>query len=159
MCLPRRQTFARGILTVLAVVIAIDVFSLGSAGVGWLVAALGAGGLVGGPLAAVLVRGRNAARYFGAGVAGWGLPMILLAFAHARYWPYLMFGVIGLADVFDDVGVYSALQKVIPPGLTVRAQGTRRGALLISTGLGSAVAPLLIRGLGVRGTLIAACCW
>ena len=149
------QTFARGVLTVLAVVIAIDVFSLGSAGVGWLVAALGAGGLVGGPLAAVLVRGRNAARYFGAGVAGWGLPMILLAFAHARYWPYLMFGVIGLADVFDNVGVYSALQKVIPPGLTVRAQGTRRGALLISTGLGSAVAPLLIRGLGVRGTLIA----
>jgi len=149
------QTFARGVLTVLAVVIAIDVFSLGSAGVGWLAAALGVGGLLGGPLAAVLVRGQKAARCFGAGVAGWGLPMILLAFVHARFWPYLMFGVIGLANAFDDAGVYSALHKVIPPGLTVRAQGTRRAALLISMGLGSAVAPLLIHGWGPRGTLIA----
>jgi NHLM bacteriocin system ABC transporter peptidase/ATP-binding protein len=149
------QTFARGILTVLAVVIAIEVFSLGSAGVGWLAAALGAGGLLGGPLAARAIRGRKAARWFAAGVAGWGLPMILLAFAHARYWPYLMFGIIGLANVFDDAGVNSALQKVIPPGLTVRAQGTRRGALLIAMGLGSAVAPLLVHGLGVRDTLIA----
>lgn len=50
-------------------------------------------------------------------------PMILLAFAHARYWPYLIFAAIGVANVFDDVGVYSALQQVIPSRLMGRALG------------------------------------
>ena len=149
------QTFARGVLNVLTVVIALDLFDLGSAGVGWLAAALGVGGLLGGPLAVVLVRGKRVARCFAGGVAGWGVPMILLAFAHARYWPYLMFGVIGVANVFDDVGVYSALQQVIPPRLMGRALGVRRGVLLLSMGLGSAVTPWLIDAWGARGTLIA----
>jgi MFS family permease len=81
--------------------------------------------------------------------------MILLGFAHGPYWPYLMFGVIGVANVFDDVGVYSSLQQVIPPRLMGRALGVRRGLLLLSMGLGSAVTPLLIDAWGARGTLIA----
>lgn len=81
--------------------------------------------------------------------------MILLAFAHARYWPYLVFRVMGLANVFDDAGVYSALRQVIPSRLTGRALGARRAVLLLSMGLGSAVAPLLIHAWGARGTLIA----
>ena len=149
------QTFARGVLNVLAVVIALDLFGLGSSGVGWLAAALGVGGLLGGPLAVILVRGRRVARCFAGGVAGWGVPMILLAFAHARYWPYLMFGVMGVANVFDDAGVYSALQQVIPSRVMGRALGVRRAVLLLSMGLGSAVAPLLIHAWGARGTLVA----
>ena len=44
------QTFGRGVLSVLTVVIALNLFSLGSAGVGWLTAVLGAGGLLAGRL-------------------------------------------------------------------------------------------------------------
>ena len=149
------QTFARGVINVLTVVIALQLFDLGSAAVGWLAAVLGVGGLLVGPLAILLVRGKRVARSFAAGVAGWGVPMILLAFAHAPYWPYLMFGVIGVANVFDDVGVYSSLQQVVPPRLMGRALGVRRGVLLLSMGLGSAVTPLLIDAWGARGTLIA----
>ena len=79
----------------------------------------------------------------------------LLGFARGPYWPYLMFGVIGVANLFDDVGVYSSLQQVIPPRLMGRALGVRRGLLLLSMGLGSAVTPLLIGAWGARGTLIA----
>jgi MFS family permease len=149
------QTFARGVLSVLTVTIALNLFALGSAGVGWLTAVLGAGGVLAGPVAAVLVRGQRVARCFAAGVAGWGVPMILLAFTHARYWPYLMFGLIGAANVFDDAGVYSALQQVIPSRLIGRALGMRRAVLLLSMGLGSIVAPLLIDAWGARGALIA----
>jgi MFS family permease len=149
------QTFARGVLNVLTVIIALDLFALGSASVGWLAAVLGLGGLIFGPLAVMLVRGQRVARSFAAGVAGWGVPMILLAFAHAPFWPYLMFGAIGVANVFDDVGVYSALQQVIPPRSMGRALGVRRGVLLLSMGLGSAVTPFLIDAWGARGTLIA----
>ena len=108
------QAFARGVLNVLLVVIALDLFSLGSAGVGWLGAVLGVGGVLGGPLAVMLVRGRRVARCFAGVVAGWGVPLILLAFAHAPYWPYLALGAVGIANVVDDVGVYSSLQQVIP---------------------------------------------
>src|SRR5215468_9489372 len=62
------QTFARGVLTVLTVVIALDLFDLGPAGVGLLGAALGAGGILGTPLAIALVRGKKVARCFAAGV-------------------------------------------------------------------------------------------
>jgi MFS family permease len=149
------QTFARGVLNVLVVVIALNLFGLGSAGVGWLPAVLGLGGVLAGPLAVMLVRGRRVARCFAAGAAGWGVPMILLALGHAPYWPYLMFGAIGVSNVFDDVGVYSALQQVIPPRSMGRALGVRRAVLLLSMGLGSAVTPLLIHAWGARGTLIA----
>jgi MFS family permease len=149
------QTFARGVLSVLTVSIALNLFGLGPAAVGWLTAAFGAGGVLAGPVAAMLVRGQKVARCFAAGVAGWGVPMILLAFAHARYWPYLMFGLIGAANVFDDAGVYSALQQVIPCRLIGRALGMRRAVLLLSMGLGSIVAPLLIHAWGARGALIA----
>ena len=149
------QTFARGVLSVLTVSIALNLFGLGPAAVGWLTAAFGAGGVLAGPIATMLVRGQKVARCFAAGVAGWGVPMILLAFTHARYWPYLMFGLIGAANVFDDAGVYSALQQVIPCRLIGRALGMRRAVLLLSMGLGSVVAPLLIHAWGTRGALIA----
>jgi hypothetical protein len=149
------QTFARGILSVLTVVIALNRFGLGSAGVGWLTAMLGVGGVLAGPVAATVVRGRRVARCFAGGVAGWGVPMILLALTHARFWPYVMFGLMGAANVFDDAGAYSALQQVIPSRLMGRALGVRRAALLLAMGLGSAVAPLLIHAWGARGTLIA----
>ena len=149
------QTFARGVLNVLTVVIALELFRLGAAAVGWLAAVIGVGGLLVGPLAVIFVRGQRVARSFAAGIAGWGVPMIVLAFAHAPYWPFLMFGVIGIANVFGDVSVYSSLQQVIPPRLMGRALGVRRGLLLLSMGLGSAVTPLLIHAWGARGTLIA----
>jgi hypothetical protein len=147
------QTFARGVLNVLTVVIALDLFGLGSAGVGLLGAALGAGGIVGTPLAVALVRGKRVARCFAAGVAGWGVPMIVLAFTHARFWPYLLFGAVGVANLVDDVAVYSALQRVIPPRLMGRALGARRAVLLVSAGVGSAVAPPLIHAFGARATM------
>ena len=148
------QTFARGVLSILTVTIALNLFGLGPAGVGWLTAMLGAGGVLAGPVAAVLVRGKTVARCFAAGVAGWGVQMILLSLAHAPYWPYLMFGFIGAANVFDDAGVYSALQQVIPSELIGRALGIRRAVLLLSMGLGSVVAPLLIDAWGDRGALL-----
>jgi MFS family permease len=149
------QTFPRGVLSVLTVVIALNLFALGPAGVGWLTAMLGVGGVLAGPAAAMLVRGRRVARCFAGGVAGWGVPMILLALTHARFWPYLMFGLMGVANVFDDAGVYSALQQVIPSRLIGRTLGVRRAVLLLSTGLGSVVAPVLIHAWGARGALIA----
>ena len=58
----------------LVVIHAVDVLEIGEAGVGWLNAALGLGGLAGGLLAVRVVRGRRLARWAALGVAGWGCP-------------------------------------------------------------------------------------
>jgi hypothetical protein len=150
------QQFGSGVINVLTVVIAVDLFRLGSAGVGWLTAVLGAAGVLVAPLAVTLVRGQRVARSFAAGVAGWGAPMIVLAFVHAPYWPFLMFGMIGVANVFEDAGEYSSIRQVIPSRLMGSALGVRKGALLLVTGLGAAVTPWLIDAWGARGTLLAA---
>ena len=109
------QTFGRGVLNVLTVVIALELFGLGSASVGWLTALLGVGGLLVGPLAVLLVRGQRVPRGFRGRGRGMGRaddparirPRAVLAVPDVR--------VIGVANVFDDVGVYSSLQQVIPP--------------------------------------------
>jgi hypothetical protein len=49
------------VLDVLTVVIALELFCLGSAGIGWLTAALGLGGPPGGPVAVLLVRDKRVA--------------------------------------------------------------------------------------------------
>jgi hypothetical protein len=149
------QQFGTGVINVLTVVIAVDLYRLGSAGTGWLTAVLGAAGVLVAPLAVKVVRGQRMARSFIGGVAGWGAPMVVLAFVHARYWPFVMFGLIGVANVFEDAGEYSSVHLVVPARLMGSALGVRKGALLLVTGVGAAVTPLLIDAWGARGTLLA----
>lgn len=67
------QTFVRGALTVLTVVLALDVLLLGEAAVGWLTAATGVGGLVGGFAAGAILTVDRLARGFVAGLILWAV--------------------------------------------------------------------------------------
>jgi Na+/melibiose symporter-like transporter len=69
------QTFTRGALTVFVVVVALDLLRIGEPGVGTLTAAVGAGAVVGSLAASLLVGSRRLARWFGIGIALWGLPI------------------------------------------------------------------------------------
>ena len=72
------QTLVAGALNVLVVVTALSLLDVDSSGVGYLNAALGVGGLVGGFVALVLAtRGRLAAD-FGIGIALFGIPLALI---------------------------------------------------------------------------------
>jgi len=62
------QTFVRGSLTVLTVVLALEVLLLGEAAVGWLTAAMGIGGLLGGVIAGTALSVRRLARGFLSGL-------------------------------------------------------------------------------------------
>jgi MFS family permease len=149
------QTFARGVLNVFVVVIALDLFHLGQPGVGWLGAAMGLGALVGSPLTFLVVRGRRFARPYGLAIASWGVPFVLLGSLHWKYAPYLLLAALGVANIMGDVAVYTTLQRLIEPGQLGRAMGARELVLLGSVAVGSAIAPWLIDGLGVRHALIA----
>jgi preprotein translocase subunit SecF len=72
------QTFTRGALTVFTVVVALDLLGIGEPGVGTLTAAVGAGAVIGSLAASLLVGSRRLARWFGIGIALWGLPIALI---------------------------------------------------------------------------------
>jgi MFS family permease len=73
------QTFTRGALTVFTVVVAFDLLRTGEPGVGTLTAAVGAGAVLGSLAASLLVGTRRLARWFGVGIALWGLPIVLIS--------------------------------------------------------------------------------
>ena len=66
------QTLLRGALVVLIAVLAVHVLALGGSAVGWLTAAFGVGGLIGGAVATAAVRITRLGRSFIAGMLVWG---------------------------------------------------------------------------------------
>src|SRR5262249_58616386 len=69
------KNLARGALNVLIVLVPLRLLDLGSAGVGWLTAVAGAGGVLGGIAAAVLVGRRRLVVPMAVGLALWGAPL------------------------------------------------------------------------------------
>jgi hypothetical protein len=147
------QTFVRGALTVLIAVLAVDVLILGEEAVGWLNAALGAGGLVGGVAAAAVVRATRLGRSFIAGLLLWGLPLVVLSLVMQPPVAYLAFVAIGIGNAVEDVGIYTLLARLLSPRMMARVLGVTELAALGGIGLGSVAAPSLLEAFGMRGTL------
>ena len=147
------QTFVRGAVTVLVAVLAADVLVLGEQAVGWLNAALGVGGLVGGLIAAAVVRVTRLGRTFIAGLLLWGLPLVLLALVMEPAVAYLAFVVVGIGNAVEDVGVFTLLTRLLSPRMAARVLGVFEIAALGGIGLGAVAAPLLLDAFDMRGTL------
>ena len=147
------QTFVRGAVTVLIAVLAVNVLVLGEQAVGWLNAAVGVGGLVGGVIAAAVVRVTRLGRSFIAGVLLWGLPLVLLALVMEPAVAYLAFIAIGIGNAVEDVGAFTLLTRLLSPRMTARVLGVLELAALGGIGLGSVAAPSLLDAFDMRGTL------
>lgn len=148
------QVFARGVLNVLTVPIAVHLFDLGESGVGWLGAAMGFGGLLAGPLALTFVRGHRLGWLTGAAVACWGLPLVALGLVHAPFAAYLLFAGVGMANVVEDMSGFTAIQRTVPPHLLGRALGAFEFLIMAASALGSGVAPVVIGLVGPRPALV-----
>jgi MFS family permease len=147
------QTFVRGALTVLVVVLALDVLLLGEAAVGWLTAAMGIGGLVGGAIAGAVLSVRSLARGFVAGLFLWGIPLAMLAAAPTPITAYLALVVVGVGNAVEDVSLFTLMPRAFRPRFVGRALGALELTVFAGIGLGSVAAPVLADWLGVRGAL------
>src|SRR5215831_12483848 len=147
------QTLLRGALVVLIAVLAVRVLGLGGSAVGWLNAALGAGGLVGAALAAVAVRVTRLGRSFITGMLLWGLPLALLALAQATALAYLALVIVGVGNAVVDVSGFTMVTRLAGPGTAGKALGALEFAALAGLATGSILTPPLLDAAGVRGTL------
>ena len=149
------QTFVRGVLGVILVVVAIDVLGIGEPGVGTLMAAFGLGGLAGG-LAGISLVGRGGlGRPFQLSLAGWGLPLALIGIWPATGVALVALAVSGFANSLLDVSGFTSMQEHVDERLLGRVFGLFELVVIVAVGLGSLTAPVLLDLLGSRGALIA----
>jgi MFS family permease len=146
------QAFVRGALNVYIVVISFELLDIRESGVGFLTAAIGAGGLVG-AFAAVSLSGRRLAAPFAAGLVLWGLPIAVVGAWPETVVALLMIAVIGGGNSVLDVAGLTLLQRLVPNDVLTRVLGVLWGLAMAMMGVGSIVGAALVDGLGIRTAL------
>lgn len=148
------QTFTRGALSVFSVLVAVDLLDMGDPGVGTLTAAVGAGAVLGSLFALMYVGSRRLAAWFGAGVATWGLPVVLLATVPSRPAALLLFALIGVGNALVDVGLFTLVARLVPERVLARVFGLLESVGALSVGAGSVVAAVLATSTSLREALV-----
>jgi len=148
------QTFVRGSLNVLIVVAAFEILDAGGEAVGYMTAAIGVGGLIGG-LGAMTLGGKRLAVSFGVALVLWGLPIVFIG-----PWPELvlavaLLAVVGAANSVEDVAGFTLLQRLVPDQFLTRVLGVTWSLAMGGVALGSIAAPLLVEALGPRTAFVA----
>jgi MFS family permease len=148
------QCVVAGASAVFIVAVALDMLDLGKAGVGYLDAMMGIGGLVGGFVALVLAQRGRLAFDFALGVFLWAGPLLLIA-----AWPTLPSAIIalfliGLANSLVDINVYTILQRVVSDEVMGRVFGALESSLIGAMALGALLMPILISTIGLRAGLL-----
>jgi MFS family permease len=149
------QALVGGAFNVLVVVAALELLDLGDAGVGWVNAAFGIGGLLGAVVALALLARRRLASDFMFGIVLWGVPLALIG-----VWPepavaLVLLALVGVGETLVEVAGPTILQRSVPDHLLARVFGALESLLITTLGVGGLLAPLLIELLGIRGALFA----
>ena len=148
------QTFTRGCLSVLVLVLAIDLLDGGDAEVGILAAAMGVGA-VGGVVGIAVMKGqRGLATLLGIGVVLWAVPLAMMG---GPRMVVVLVGmvVIGIGDALVDVGLFTLPARLVPDDVLARWFGALESVIAVSVAIGALVVTPLIAGLGARWTLVA----
>jgi MFS family permease len=150
------QTAVRGILSVLIVAGSIEMLGMGDEGVGYLNAAIGAGGVVGAVATAAMVGRRRMAPQFFLGLLLWGLPILVAGLLPFAVVALLAMAVLGAGNAVLDVSGFTLLQRTVPNAARGSVFGVFEAVVMLTVGLGSLLAPALVALVGVQGAWIVA---
>jgi len=147
------QSFVRGCLNVLIVVAAFGILDGGGSEVGYLTAAIGAGGMIG-ALGAMTLGSRRLAVVFGLALVFWGLPIALLA--GSAYLPaaIVLLAVVGVANSVEDVAIITLLQRTADEELLTRVLAVLWGVAMGAVAVGSLAAPVIVDAVGVHAAFV-----
>jgi hypothetical protein len=155
-CLMAAGFVAEGAIDILLVVLAFQVLDLGSAGVGFLNAAFGIGGIVGAGATTLFVARRRLAPSLFGGAAAWGGALVMIGFFPGRIAAPILVGVAGVGRPLIDVAGRTLLQRVVADQVLSRVFGVLEGLYMAGVALGLTCVPALLAILGERATLAAA---
>jgi hypothetical protein len=141
---------------VLVVVLAIELLDLGTPGVGLLDGMVGVGALLAVAVAAGLAGKQRLAGYFGIGLLLWGLPLSLTGAVSETAVVIILLVLIGVGNTLVDVSGITLMQRSAPDEVLGRVFGVFEALAVLSMGIGSLAAPLLVSTVGARGALVVA---
>lgn len=144
-----------GALDVLLVVLALDVLLLGEPGVGYLNAAIGAGGLLGALLSVTLIGRSRLALPFATGIVVWAVPLLLIGLVPGAAAALGLLAAAGIGRVLMGVSGRTLLQRVAPDRLLTRVFGVLEGMQTGALALGSVLAAVMVALAGPRGAFVA----
>lgn len=147
--------FVQALLDVLLVVIALGVLDIGEQGVGWLSAAWGAGGVLGGAAAAMLLARRRLALGAIAGLLLAGLPLVVLAVSPGQWTATVVMVLVGIGFGIIEVALLIFTQRLTHVDLLARVYGAQETVTIMAMAIGSVAASVLVLALGQRGALAA----
>jgi MFS family permease len=150
------QTLVAGAYSVLVVVVALDVLSLGNAGVGLLQAATGVGAVVGAVVALGLVGRKRTAADFGLGLACMGAPLLALAALPHTWAAIVALALLGIGNSVVDISAVTLIQRTATSAVVGRVFGLLGAAGVGGLAVGSVLTPLLLHLVGARWTLAVA---
>jgi MFS family permease len=156
MALVAAQPAVAGAVQVFVVVASVELFDLGLGGVGLLNSAIGIGAFLGAIAALSLTGVRRLSPAFMAGIATWGFPLMLLGIWPEAALAVVLFGVIGFGNSIAMVAGMTLVQRTVADDVMARVFGIIQMLVMVSMGIGAALAPVLMSALGIEGALIAA---
>lgn len=149
------QTVIAGASTVFLVVIAAEILTTGTAGLGYLNAVVGVGSVLGGVLAISRASKGTLGRDLTTGVVMWSIPLVLVTAWPSPVAAFAAVALIGLANPLVDVNLDTIFQRVTPDALLGRVFGAVESCMIATAALGAFVMPFLIDWLGLRFALAA----
>jgi MFS family permease len=154
MGLAAAQSFTRGALTVLTVVVSIELLGTGESGVGVLTAAIGAGAVLGALASSLLVGTRRLGAWFAVGVALWGLPVTLIGVLPEEVAALGLLACVGIGNSLIDLAGFTLLARLAADEVLARVFGVLESLVALSIGVGALIASLVVDGAGVRPALV-----
>jgi len=148
-------SFVYGTDTVLFVLVSKQLLGTGSTGYGYLLGALGAGGIVMAAFMNRVAAGRRLGALITIGMAVYCLPTAFLPLVHVPALAALLEAVRGAGTIVVDVLAITAMQRMVSPKVVARVFGVFFALVLGAISLGALVTPLLLGLLGLDGTLLA----
>ncbi len=144
-----------GLTSVLVIVTSINLLKIGTAGIGYLNIARGAGGILGGTAAFALLRRSRVAAAVAVGSLTIGAPMVLLGAIPGVPIGVLAWGAFGCGYVLVKVSGLTLVQRLSGDRVLGRVLAVLETMFVATIGLGAILAPALVRLVGLQGALIA----
>ena len=145
-------TFVLGVIDVLIIVLAFEVFGTDEAGVGLMNVSIGIGSIVGASVAVVVTGRRRLSGSFRSGLLATGLPVASTAIVPVAAGP--MFALSSAGMSLSNVAGITMLQRLIPDAKLTRVLGVLESMYMGGEGLGALAASIAVVAFGPRWTLL-----
>jgi MFS family permease len=146
--------FIYGEEIVLLALVSDELLGIGSEGVGFLLAAIGVGGILAAGITSRLAEHPRPGQGIALATVALGAPLVALAWTRVPVVAYIIMAASGAGGIASEVVAITMLQRLVPENFLARVFGLLSSLAVAGMIAGSLVAPALVTVFGLETTLI-----